>query len=58
MVGLVLRDWSKVYSFCHDSVFFLEKKFQRLEEEYCLSVYDLYVRFVRTCKIILKFYPR
>ena len=57
LLGLILRDWSKIYAFCHDSVVFVEKILTKVDEEYCLALYDMYVRFVRSSKIIAKFFP-
>lgn len=58
MVGLILRDWSKIYTFCDESNQYVEKILTKVDEEYCLSLYDIYVKFVRASKSLVKFMPQ
>jgi hypothetical protein len=36
MIGLILRDWTKLYSFCFDAISYVENIMTKIDEEYCL----------------------
>lgn len=46
LVGMILRDLFKLYSFCSDCIHFIEGKIFRVHERYALCLYDQYVTFL------------
>lgn len=47
LVGMILRDLTKLYCFCMDCIRFIEDKVFRVSEHYAMCLYDQYVTFVR-----------
>lgn len=52
MVGLMLRDLSKLYSFCSDNIKYIQEKIFKVEDRYALCLNDQYVNFLRFTKSI------
>jgi hypothetical protein len=58
LIGMILRDLCKLYSFSSDCIRFLEKKIFQVDDHYSMCLYDQYVTFVRFTKRLPKVFKQ